>query len=421
MSLPGTTLRRRRTNLRDLVTNLDAFTKTTQEVKEEKSTSGGIVSVICFIVVAILCIGELTDMFFGDPQYEYRFSVDTAYTEQPSIELDMIVATPCNSLSIQLPDSASEFHVLDGFKKDPTRFEFTDEELIYWNELRKAQGSAQLDASVFRGLEKMTFVSGRVEEGLGRAAEKKQKEEEDALEREKENEPEIDEPHGAAAIILIGNNMNMFQIISSNSGKDEGTACRIHGSIQVNKVKDDSILITVGKEVGIEAILNHISGMASKGNISHRIEKLHFGPRIPGLVTPLAGTEQISKSGSAEYRYFLKIVPTKIFHGLFGGHTTTFQYSVTSTKKLPKGDEHFHSGILIHYDFAATVIEVRAVYTSAFQLMIRLCSAVGGVFATSSIIHSLFQSCCCFWTSRKHSTKMYIAFRDVEKKALIYL
>lgn len=42
MSLPGTTLRRRRTNLRDLVTNLDAFTKTTQEVKEEKSTSGGI-------------------------------------------------------------------------------------------------------------------------------------------------------------------------------------------------------------------------------------------------------------------------------------------------------------------------------------------------------------------------------------------
>lgn len=69
----------------------------------------------------------------------------------------MIVATPCNSLSIQLPDSASEFHVLDGFKKDPTRFEFTDEELIYWNELRKAQGSAQLDASVFRGLEKVTF------------------------------------------------------------------------------------------------------------------------------------------------------------------------------------------------------------------------------------------------------------------------
>lgn len=63
----------------------------------------------------------------------------------------------------------------------------------------------------------MTFVSGRVEEGLGRAAEKKQKEEEDALEREKENEPEIDEPHGAAAIILIGNNMNMFQIISSKA------------------------------------------------------------------------------------------------------------------------------------------------------------------------------------------------------------
>lgn len=33
------------------------------------------------------------------------------------------------------------------------------------------------------------------------------------------------------------------------------------------------------------------------GNISHRIEKFNFGPRIPGLVTPLAGAEHISQSG----------------------------------------------------------------------------------------------------------------------------
>lgn len=33
------------------------------------------------------------------------------------------------------------------------------------------------------------------------------------------------------------------------------------------------------------------------GNISHRIERFNFGPRIYGLVTPLAGVEQISETG----------------------------------------------------------------------------------------------------------------------------
>lgn len=39
-----------------------------------------------------------------------------------------------------------------------------------------------------------------------------------------------------------------------------------------------------------------------EGNISHRIEKFNFGPRISGLVAPLSGAEQISESGNFQYK-----------------------------------------------------------------------------------------------------------------------
>lgn len=61
----------------------------------------------------------------------------------------------------------------------------------------------------------MTFVRGGVEEGLARVAKEKQEEEEYAIEQDKKNDPEAYASQGRAAVILIGGNMNVFQIISS--------------------------------------------------------------------------------------------------------------------------------------------------------------------------------------------------------------
>ena len=67
----------------------------------------------------------------------------------------MIVATPCNSLSVQLSDSFPLTDLMNEFQKDPTRFEFTEKELMYWNELKKAQGQINSGATVFKGLEQV--------------------------------------------------------------------------------------------------------------------------------------------------------------------------------------------------------------------------------------------------------------------------
>lgn len=135
----------------------------------------------------------------------------------------------------------------------------------------------------------------------------------------------------------------------------------------------------------------HLGGMKQSGNISHRFEKFNFGPRVRGLVTPLAGAEQISQSGQDIYRYFIKVVPTKIYHGLFGRFTMTYQYSVTFLKKKLNNGQHSHGGILFEYEFCANVIEIRETARSIVKLFLRLCSVIGGVFATSRILNDIIQ------------------------------
>uniref|UniRef100_A0A915A732 Endoplasmic reticulum vesicle transporter N-terminal domain-containing protein n=1 Tax=Parascaris univalens TaxID=6257 RepID=A0A915A732_PARUN len=296
MSLPGGVLRHRRPTLQEIVQRLDAFDKTADEIKEEKKTSGAIISIVCFTVIGILVFGELKTYISGDTEFEYKFTVDTAFDEQPELELDMIVATPCTNLVAQLSGTAAEgFFLLNQFKRDPTRFEFTEREQRYWDELKRVHGVTKPGGMVFKGLEKMEFVSGHVEEGLKAEAEVKQREEAIAIEKERKNNKQEDTFGGA--ILLIGNGINVFHILASDSQKDEGTACRVHGRVRVNKVKGDSVIITAGKGAGIDGLFAHVDGASNAGNISHRIARLHFGPWIGGLLTPLAGTEQISESG----------------------------------------------------------------------------------------------------------------------------
>ncbi|OZC09067.1 peptidase family M1 [Onchocerca flexuosa] len=428
--LTGTTLRQRRP-VQEVVRDFDAFNKTVDEVSEEKRATGGFrefcsflffpkflalphlyyltayftVASLSFIIIAVLVFGELRNYFYGEEGHYYRFSVDTAYSEHPELELDIIVATPCTNLMAHLTGTASnEFNSVSEFKHDPTRFEFTEKEAMYWNELKKVQRRSKEGTTLFKSLDEMTFVSGRVEEGLKTEAETKQREEAHAIQLERKKNPKQSMDSGT--LILIGNGFNVFHVVASNSEKNEGTACRIHGRMRVNKVKGDSFVVSTGKGLGIDGIFAHFGGISNPGNVSHRIERFNFGPRIYGLVTPLAGIEQISETGVDEFRYFLKIVPTRIYHsGLFGGSTLTYQYSVTFMKKTPKKDVHKHAAIIIHYEFAATVIEVRRIQSSLLQLLVRLCSAVGGVFATSIVLNSICVRVSTVWISTSKRMK----------------
>uniref|UniRef100_A0A915EA13 Endoplasmic reticulum vesicle transporter C-terminal domain-containing protein n=1 Tax=Ditylenchus dipsaci TaxID=166011 RepID=A0A915EA13_9BILA len=179
--------------------------------------------------------------------------------------------------------------------------------------------------------------------------------------------------------------------LSGGGGKeiDEGSACRINGKVPVIKGNGDRLTISVGKSMNIGNIMAHLGAqIVVNGNISHRIERFHFGPHVWGLVSPLAGHEQISDKAT-EYRYYIKVVPTKIYKaGLFSRPTMAYQYAVTYSKKEAKDGEHIHDSIVFDYEFTSIVIEVRPRVISFLQLLLRICSLIGGVFATSSFLEA---------------------------------
>ncbi|WKY16115.1 hypothetical protein Q1695_001081 [Nippostrongylus brasiliensis] len=404
MSLDTSGLRHRRTAVSKIVENFDIFEKVVDNVKEQKKVSSGLISLICFSVIFCLVVGEITHHFSARKEYDYRFDVDTSLNDMPTLDIDMVVATPCNNLAVMstMDDNGGLFGPLQqNIQKDPTRFELTDEEQMYWTILRHAHST--MNQAGFRGLEDLQYVDSHVEENLEHIANQKQSDEAAAIIEQRKNNKDSRSPMGMGQfVVMIGNGMGMFQVISSGAA-DEGTACRVHGKFAVRKGKEETITISIGNSLGL-GFFAHVEGAKQSGNISHRIEKFNFGPRVRGLVAPLAGAEQISMSGQDVYRYFIKVVPTKIYTGIFGRFTMAYQYSVTFLKKKLRDGEHSHGGILFEYEFCANVIEVREAAKSLIGLLIRMCAVVGGVFATSRIINNVVQVLLSFFQWSKSST-----------------
>lgn len=68
----------------------------------------------------------------------------------------MIVATPCTNLMAHITGTAShELNYMNEFKHDPTRFEFTEKEAMYWNELKKVQRHTKEGATLFKSLDEV--------------------------------------------------------------------------------------------------------------------------------------------------------------------------------------------------------------------------------------------------------------------------
>uniref|UniRef100_A0A914KQW5 Endoplasmic reticulum-Golgi intermediate compartment protein 2 n=1 Tax=Meloidogyne incognita TaxID=6306 RepID=A0A914KQW5_MELIC len=403
MELPnGQVIRQRRIgSVREMVQEVDAFVKVTDDVKEEPKAVNGILTVLSFTLIFVLFIGEIHNYFTND-DVEYRFSVDTD-ENNPMLEIDMIVASPCNNLAVMPMGVDSVEPTKDGthIKKTPTRYEMNEEEEKLWEALKRVHREHFKPGTPLKGLDQVKYVGSHIEEGLELAEEEKERLERLELEQQrvklKEKKGGDDEGfHEEHIIMMIGTGLGVFQIIAAGSERggsdelEEGSACRISGKVPVLKGSGDRLTITIGKSLPIGNMIQHL-GPNQHGNISHRIEKFHFGPHIWGLVSPLAGNEQYASKPSTVYKYFIKVVPTRIYSKglLFGqNYLSTYQYAVTYSKHEAEGDEHIHDSIIFDYEFVATAIEVHPVSMSLLQLSLRICSIVGGIFATSRFLEA---------------------------------
>ncbi|XP_016427878.1 endoplasmic reticulum-Golgi intermediate compartment protein 2-like [Sinocyclocheilus rhinocerous] len=329
---------RRRSTI-NLVKELDAFPKV-PESYVETSAFGGTVSLIVFILMALLTISEF--FVYQDSWMKYEYEVDTDFTSKLKIKIDITVAMKCSRVGADVLDVAGAVIASKELKYDAVSFEPSQKKKMWYQILHQIQNRLREEHSLQDVLFKSAlkgYFSGPVPQ--------------------------------------------------NDSTSNSQNACRIHGKIFVNKVAGNFHII-LGKPIDTIRGHAHFASLIKNEaalNFSHRIDNLSFGNDVPGHINPLDGTEKITLEQNMLFQYFITVVPTKLHTS--GVSVNMHQFSVTEQERVVSNEKGSHgvSGIFIKYKLSPLMVRVTEEHMPFSVFLVRLCGIIGGIFSTSGLLH----------------------------------
>ncbi|XP_017875728.1 endoplasmic reticulum-Golgi intermediate compartment protein 2 [Ceratina calcarata] len=346
-------LRRRHVNIKT-VKELDGFPKL-PEPYVDKTAVGGTFSIFTICTIAYLIIAETN--YYLDSRLQFKFEPDTDIDEKLQINVDITVAMPCGRIGADVLDSTNQNMIgHDSLEQEDTWWELTQEQRSHFEALKHMNSYLR------------------------------------------------EEYHAIHELLWKSNQVTLYSEMPKRMHQPSypPNACRIHGSINVNKVAGN-FHITAGKSLPISSGHIHISAFMTHRdyNFTHRINKFSFGGPSPGIVHPLEGDEKIADNHMLLYQYFVEVVPTDIQTLL--STSKTYQYSVKDHQRPidhQKGS-HGSPGIFFKYDMSALKIKVTQQRDTVCQFLVKLCATVGGIFVTSGLVKNIVQhfwyiACCKF-------------------------
>ncbi|KAL4005910.1 hypothetical protein ACER0C_005623 [Sarotherodon galilaeus] len=321
-----------------LVKELDAFPKV-PESYVESTASGGTVSLIAFTFMAVLAFLEF--FVYRHTWMKYEYEVDRDFSSKLRINVDITVAMRCQYIGADVLDLAETMVASDGLQYEPVNFELPPQQRIWHMTLLHIQERLRVE----HALQDVIFKAAI----KGPPAQTKSEDSTASL-----------------------------------------SACRIHGHLYVNKVAGN-FHITVGKSIPHPRGHAHLAALVAHDsyNFSHRIDHLSFGEPLPGIISPLDGTEKITTDSNHMFQYFITIVPTKL--NTYKVSAETHQYSVTERERVINhaAGSHGVSGIFMKYDISSLMVKVTEQHMPLWQFLVRLCGIIGGIFSTTGMIHGL--------------------------------
>ncbi|KAI9803053.1 MAG: hypothetical protein M1826_005031 [Phylliscum demangeonii] len=161
-------------------------------------------------------------------------------------------------------------------------------------------------------------------------------------------------------------------------GEPDAGACRIFGSIELNRVQGDFHITARGH--GYMEFGQHLDHGAF--NFSHIVNELSFGPRYPSLHNPLDATVATTAAHFYKFQYFLSIVPTVYRADRRGRRRplriATNQYAVTEQSRLV-GERSAIPGVFFKFDVEPIVLLIRLRRLAVLPLLLRLVNVLAGV------------------------------------------
>ncbi|CAF0916962.1 unnamed protein product [Brachionus calyciflorus] len=336
-------LRRRKEALVEVIQatkNLDAFPKLEDDYKELSSTRGTISLLVYGVILTLVCL-NIRDYFSDSVKYSY--DVDFDYDSKLKLNVDITVAMPCQSIGADVMDKSSKNTISNqNINMEDTWFELSpnqhkNHEFIanIYDNIRKDYHS--LHSSLWHSFHKLPNSLG----------------------------PREVYPH---------------------HGPD---ACRIHGTYDLNKIAGNFHII-IGKSVSFMGNHAHMVNFLAqtKANFSHRIDNFSFGDNSNLVHNALNFDIKVTESDKTSFQYFVSVVSTEI------NSNQAYQYSVTEKhREIDHGkDSHGTAGILFKYDISPLKVKVNYDGMGFLELLISLIGIIGGIFATSTMLNSIFQS-----------------------------
>ncbi|XP_076244528.1 endoplasmic reticulum-Golgi intermediate compartment protein 2 isoform X2 [Calliopsis andreniformis] len=350
-------LRRRNVNIKT-VKELDAFPKV-PEPYIDKTAVGG----------------TSETNYYLDSRLQFKFEPDTDVDAKLKINIDITVAMPCGRIGADVLDSTNQNMIgHQSLEEEDTWWELTQEQRSHFEALKHMNSYLR------------------------------------------------EEYHAIHELLWKSNQVTLFSEMPKRTHQPSyaPNACRIHGSLNVNKVAGN-FHITAGKSLSIPRGHIHISAfMTDKHyNFTHRINKFSFGGPSPGIVHPLEGDEKIADNNMILYQYFVEVVPTDIQTLLSA--SKTYQYSVKDHQRPIDHQKGSHGipGIFFKYDMSALKIKVTQQRDTVYQFLVKLCATVGGIFVTSGLIKNVVQSfwyivCCKFLTSNEKKNEQKFVNSEIK-------
>ncbi|EDO47728.1 predicted protein [Nematostella vectensis] len=348
-----------------VIKEFDAFPKIPENY-QQTTASGGSVSLVSFLFIFVLVISEF--WYYRATETKFSYEVDTDADSKLQINVDLTIAMKCEDIDADVLDlSGSTMQLGDSIKLEPTFFKLTPEQEMWLTMFR----DFHFFYEGYRSLGEMDEFNGDIPTYM----------------------PKREESKDAA-------------------NTKEHDACRVYGSFKVNKVAGN-FHITSGKSIHHPRGHAHLSSMVpvESLNFSHRIDMLSFGKRVPGIVHPLDGEMQITEKRRMMYQYYIQVVPTSI-KSLNSEEIKTNQYSMTQRIREISHDSGSHgiAGLFFKYDMSSIMVRVKHQHHSMVGFLVRLCGIVGGIFATSGMLHDfigfLFNMAMCRFGYNKKRTEL---------------
>ncbi|KAK6526238.1 hypothetical protein TWF694_004847 [Orbilia ellipsospora] len=309
--------------------SFDAFPKTRVSYTT-RSSRGGIITLVFVSICVWLVWGELN--LFLDGKSEEHFSVQGGEGHLMQINLDVIVAMPCDTLHVNVQDAAGD-RILAGdlLHKVSTDFVYTDTHTLPHNLKKKGK---QDRGQAYDGSDEVIRKAGKKK-------------------KFKLNLPK----------------------------RPKGSSCRIWGSMDVNRVMGDFHITAKGH--GYWEAGQHVDHDIF--NFTHVVNELSFGEFYPKLVNPLDGVVASTEDKFYRYQYFLSVVPTT--YKARGRTLHTNQYSVTeqgrsmSPQSVP--------GIFFKFDIEPIMLTITDSPTPWIYFIVRLANVVGGVMVAGGWLYKI--------------------------------